>query len=122
MTHDVGRWWIKTAGPDILEGDVELDLFCLAAIDRGSAEDVPFLSIYAPQAVAVGDDGSGSECSVVRHNGLPHAVRTEMSHGLKPWRAPATSLSRHGAMILRHPSTVLPLKANAASGLPRKRR
>ena len=61
VADDAGRGWLQPARQEILEGDVELELFRLAGVDGRGDEDVFFLGIDAPQATPVLDDGAGGE-------------------------------------------------------------
>ena len=84
MSHDVGRGGVQTARTDILEGEIELDLLRLAAINGGGDENSALLSVYSPQTTAVGDDGSGGEYAVVLHNGSPMLSSNLGSSGATP--------------------------------------
>jgi len=48
VAHALGRRWLRAAGADVLEGDVEPGLLCLAAVNGGGDEDVSLLTIHVP--------------------------------------------------------------------------
>ena len=61
VAHDLRGGRIQPAGLDVLVGDVESELFSLAAIDGRGDEDVSFVGVHAPETGPVADDTAGCQ-------------------------------------------------------------
>jgi hypothetical protein len=65
VAHDVRRRWLQPARPDILEGNVELELLGFGCVDGCGSEDIAFLPIHAPQPSPILDHGAGGKRGLI---------------------------------------------------------